>query len=465
MKKIEQVAAYIRVSTQEQKLHGISLDAQKMKLTKYADEHGMKIVGWYMDEGVSGRKLIKRRPELQRMIQDAEKGLFDRIIFIKLDRFFRSVAEYHECMKRISPILWTATEEDYDLTTANGRLLVNMKLTIAELEADQTSERIKIVNEYKVTTGQPLWGNHSLPMGLKIAVENGKKKVCADPDTAPIVVDIFDHYLTHQSKRKTVLYLKEKYGIAISHQTMTKLLKNKLLIGQFRNNPNYCDAVVEKELFDKVQVALAKNIRRPPSRRVYKFAGLLVCPCCGRKLVSGYNVQNINGKEYYYNTYRCPKNWIHKDCSFNKRVFENTIEKLLLAEIEHFFDGIKITSVEVLPQDDENITNEMVDAIQEEIDRLNYSWRTGKIKKVETYERDYAELTKRLEAAQKQADEIKDKDYSHIEEVLNSGWKEIYNALEDEYKQAFWRSFVDEIELDWMTAGKKYKKIKSIKFL
>ena len=89
----------------------------------------MKIVEWYVDEGVSARKLIRNRPELQRMIQDAEKGKFDRIIFIKLDRFFRSVAEYHECMKRISPVVWTTTEEEYDLTTANGRMLVNMKLS------------------------------------------------------------------------------------------------------------------------------------------------------------------------------------------------------------------------------------------------------------------------------------------------------------------------------------------------
>ena len=80
IKKIELVAAYIRVSSQEQKLHGLSLDAQKMKLQDYADKNNMKIVEWYMDEGVSGRKLIRKRPELQRMIQDAENGAFEKII-------------------------------------------------------------------------------------------------------------------------------------------------------------------------------------------------------------------------------------------------------------------------------------------------------------------------------------------------------------------------------------------------
>lgn len=125
---IEEVAAYVRVSTTEQKLHGISIESQKQKLAEYAEKNNMKIVEWYIDEGVSGRKPIAKRPELQRMVHDAQKGKFRRIIFIKLDRFFRSLSEYHECMKLIDPVIWTATEEKYDLSTANGRAFVNMKL-------------------------------------------------------------------------------------------------------------------------------------------------------------------------------------------------------------------------------------------------------------------------------------------------------------------------------------------------
>ena len=49
-KKVELVAAYVRVSHQEQKLHGLSLDAQKMKLKEYAEKNNMKIVEWYLDE-------------------------------------------------------------------------------------------------------------------------------------------------------------------------------------------------------------------------------------------------------------------------------------------------------------------------------------------------------------------------------------------------------------------------------
>ena len=162
---IEETAAYVRVSSQEQKLHGLSLDAQQQKLQEYAEAHNLKIVKWYMDEGVSARKKIAKRPELQRMIRDAQRGKFKRIIFIKLDRYFRSVQEYYACQAILDEagVTWTATEEKYDLSTANGRAFVNMKLTIAELESDTTGERIKIVNDYKVKSGLPLYGTRSMP--------------------------------------------------------------------------------------------------------------------------------------------------------------------------------------------------------------------------------------------------------------------------------------------------------------
>ena len=251
---VELVAAYVRVSSQEQKLHGLSLDAQKMKITEYAEEHNMRIVEWYVDEGVSGRKLIRKRPELQRMIQDAEQGKFSRILFIKLDRFFRSVAEYHECMKRIAPVVWTTTEEKYDLSTAQGRMLVNMKLTIAEMEADQTGERISIVNDYKVTTGQPLSG--SVPFCYKIVKDegSGRKKIVKDPETSYVMEDILEHFQTHQSIRKTVLYINAKYKLTMAYKTIAETLHNPIICGEYRDNPTYVsDPYIDRETFDRIQ--------------------------------------------------------------------------------------------------------------------------------------------------------------------------------------------------------------------
>ena len=465
MEKIEPVAAYIRVSTTEQKLHGLSLDAQKMKLKEYAKKHNMKIVAWYMDEGVSGRKLIRNRPELQRMINDAKKGNFERIIFIKLDRFFRSVAEYHECMKQIAPVVWSTTEEQYDLSTANGRMLVNMKLTIAEMEADQTGERIKIVNEYKVATGQPLFGNQ--PFGWMNATDEstGRKKVVKDPDEEPILEDVLQHFLTYQSKRKAITYLHSKYHVSMSQHAFGDLIANTMLYGMYRGNPNYCDAYIDKETFDKIQEIVKRNIKENTAEnRAYLFTGLIRCPHCGR-LLAGQMISTGRSevkKTYKYKAYRCPKHRASKACDFKKSIFEVTLEKMLLNNIEQYVKDAKIRVMEIAESNEEKVPKHNIEEINKEIERLNYSWRKGRIKTIEQYDKEYDELMEQLELAQSEQIETKSSDFEKIESILHSEWKDIYTALDDEHKRAFWRNIISSIEIEWKD---KIKRIVKVNFL
>lgn len=459
---VECVAAYVRVSHQEQKLHGLSLDAQKMKLNEYAKKHNMKIVEWYVDEGVSGRKLIRRRPELQRMIQDAEKGKFERIIFIKLDRFFRSVAEYHECMKRIAPVLWSTTEEEYDLTTANGRMLVNMKLTIAEMEADQTGERIDIVNEYKVTTGQPLTG--SMPFGFKIVIdkETGRKKIVKDPDESEILDDLIEYFMIHQNKKSTIVYAHSAHHVSISHDSLTRLLSNPMLKGAYRDNPNYCEAYVTPEVFDKLQEILKRNVRENTAEnRAYIFSGLIKCPECGGSLKGGIyvNYSRDKTKTYDYKKYRCGKHKKDGLCNYNKVINENVIEKMMLANIEQYLEDAKIRAAEVSESSKAKTPKHNVDEIHAQIDRLNYSWQTGKIRTVEQYEKDYGDLMAKLERAEAERGEVVVQDFSKIEAILQTGWKGIYNKLDDAHKRAFWRSFIRSIEVNWGTHHKEITRV------
>ena len=462
--RVEFVAAYVRVSTQEQKLHGLSLDAQKAKLTEYAEAHNMRIVEWYVDEGVSARKLIRKRPELQRMIQDAEQGKFERIIFIKLDRFFRSVAEYHECMKRISPVVWTTTEEKYDLSTAQGRMLVNMKLTIAEMEADMAGERVDLVNEYKVSTGQPLSG--SMPFGFKIVIDsnNGRKKIIKNPDEEEILNELIKHYMKHQSKKKTVVFASTAHNVAISHDSLTRLLTNTMLMGAYRDNPKYCEAYLTPEEFGKLQDVLNRNVKdNTAENRAYIFSGLIKCPECGCLLKGNIHVQR--GRDgvtmYRYKRYRCGKHRKDGACNFNKSISENVIEKMMLARIEGFMEEAKLASAKI---SDANVVkipqNETIEEIHEQIDRLNYSWQTGKIRKVEKYEADYAELMEKLEKAEAEMNEVPVKDFGKIEAILHSGWETIYSSLDDAYKRAFWRSFVKAIEVKWTTEKKEITDVK-----
>lgn len=432
-----------------------------MKLTEYAEKNNMKIVEWYVDEGVSGRKLIRKRPELQRMIQDAEKGKFERIIFIKLDRFFRSVAEYHECMKRISPVTWSTTEEEYDLTTANGRMLVNMKITIAEMEADQTGERIDIVNEYKLSTGQPLTG--SMPFGFMIAVDENtmRKKIVRDAEVEYIVRDIIDHYMQYQSKRKTLIYLHTKHHVSMSYNSLVKLLQNTMLYGAYRDNPSYCEAYISKEEYEKMQAISRRNVKENTTEnRAYMFTGLIICPVCGCRLAGGvHHVKNQSGKKYQYKKYRCPGNRTNNNCTFNKVVTESVFERMLVKNIADYVEDAKVRNTKISDADYTAPPKHNIDDIHDEIDRLNYSWQTGKIRKVESYEKQYAELMARLEEAERALVNVPVKDFSKIDAILHDGWQIIYSKLDDAHKRAFWRSFISSIEINWTTDKKEITRV------
>ncbi len=96
-----------------------------------------------------------------------------------------------------------------------------------------------------------------------------------------------------------------------------------------------------------------------------------------------------------------------------------------------------------------------IEEINGQIDRLNYSWQTGKIRKVEQYEKDYEELLEKLALAEAKTEEVPIKDFEKIETILHSGWKEIYNSLDDQHRQAFWRSFVRSIEINWTSEIKE----------
>ena len=456
---IEETAAYVRVSSQEQKLHGLSIEAQKQKLVEYAEKHNLKIVEWYMDEGVSATRPIAKRPELQRMVHDARKGRFKRIIFIKLERFFRSVAEYHACMKLIEPVIWTATEEKYDLSNANGRAFVNMKLTIAELEADTTGERIKIVNDYKVKSGMPLGGTRCMPFcyAVEPVSEDSKTKRVVKRNEE-IMNDLIAHVMVNKSIRGGMTYINNKYGLTLRYNAISNVLRNEMIYGSYKGNPNYCEPYVTKEMFDELQQIVERTPRTSTEEHPYIFTGLIRCPNCGGTLVGAVHVTTSKyGKKYRYYSYRCHKHKIHKQCDFTFLLFENSFEKLMLNRIEGIIEEQEIKNIEVSKKGSK-VSKYNVKELQTELDRLNYSWQKGRIKNVEEYDKKYDEIVAKIAEAESTVKE-KPKDFSHIKETLSGGWKTIYEALDNEHKRAFWRSFVKEIYIDWGASKKDIKDI------
>ena len=177
--KILRAALYIRVSSEEQVRHGYSLSSQRQRLNEYCKEKKYKIVDIYADEGKSARTKLRNRKELLRLVGDVKENKIDRIIFWRLDRWFRNIADYYKVQDILDKynVDWECTDEEYNTTTSNGRLHLNIKLSIAQNESDQTSDRIKFNFSRMIKNGNVIVGKQGMPLGYTVAGEKKQKRM------------------------------------------------------------------------------------------------------------------------------------------------------------------------------------------------------------------------------------------------------------------------------------------------
>ena len=182
-------ALYIRVSHDEQVLHGLSLEAQEATLKEYAQNKGYTIIDTYADEGITARKKLSNRKDLQRLLKDVQADKIDLILVTKLDRWFRNIKDYYEVQDILEAhnCNWKTVLEDYDTSTASGRLHINIMLSVNQDECDRTSERIKAVFEHKKQQGEVCSGR--VPDGYVIK----DKKLIIDEKQAQEIGDLFNH--------------------------------------------------------------------------------------------------------------------------------------------------------------------------------------------------------------------------------------------------------------------------------
>ena len=198
-------ALYIRVSTKEQELHGYSLSAQEDLLRSYAAQHGMTVFDLYADRGKSANKALNKRTELLRMLRDAESRKFDCIIFKDITRWSRNSKQFWAVQDRIDKagVYWIAVEQPHlETKTPTGKFMVSVVLGTAQLESDNTSQRIKFVMSNRVMQGGAINGSDKLPLGYRVDDSTGTKKVVKDEQTAPIVMDLFDHYRKNRNQHE-----------------------------------------------------------------------------------------------------------------------------------------------------------------------------------------------------------------------------------------------------------------------
>lgn len=439
--RIKRVAAYCRVSTDEQAKHGYSIQAQKDKLQNYIDNHAdMMLVDFYIDDGVSAVKVGKRLA-LQRLLQDVKDGKIDLILFTKLDRWGRSVGIYYQIQSVLDEhgVIWKAIDEDYEIETSAGKFKVNIMMSVAQQERDRCSERIKDVFDHKIKNGEVIVGNNSTPLGFK--VEN--KKLIHDPEDEEYVVDLINHYFTYRSLKKTMVYSLDKYGRQLEMCSLRKLLKNPLLYGSYRGNDDFCDPYITKEKFDELQSIIANNITGTRTGRVYIFSKMIKCPHCARFFSGTPHKTKISGHEYVYSYYRCSSSYaVNRECDYRKQLSERKFEIQLLYKLDHFMTEY-IVDCEVKSEEKAKSKKRSESAIRKEMDRLNDMYLKGRIS-VEIYDSKY----ERLEDELKDSAQSKIKPSDAVLGLQGVNLQELYGTFSDDEKSAFWHGLIKEIRID-----------------
>ncbi len=440
MKKVIRCALYDRVSTDMQAKEGLSLDAQRQALTEYALSHSYEIVGYYSDEGLTARKKMQNRKELQRLLNDVKADKIDLILVTKLDRWFRNIKDYHNTQSILEAhnCNWKTIFEEYDTTTSNGRFAINIMLSVNENECDRDSERIRSVFEYKKRNREHLNGKPAYGY-----TTDAEKHLIKDPKTQHIVEDVFKTYFSIYSKKGTIRRIKEIYGEdAPTMYQINRILSSETYAGIMFGIDDYCPAYITREQFFKIQQISDSKII-PHQTEPFIFSSLIKCPVCGRNMSGFVKRQKLkNGDVSEYKRYRCGAKFteFHNGACIS----ESVIEEYLLSNI-----------VSQLETDMMNMQNRVqrvshknkISAIRAEIDRLNLMFQKGRIKEA-YYEEEYNRLETLLKDCEPQQEIVSLESYKALSETFKSGWQEIYHKLDASHKKAFWKGIIKEIHVN-----------------
>jgi DNA invertase Pin-like site-specific DNA recombinase len=116
---------------------------QLAELREYIRNRKWKITGEYVDKGISGAS--DSRPELNRLMADANRRRFDVVAVWKFDRFARSVSHLLRALEtfRALGIEFVSLSENIDTSTPTGKMVFTVLASVSELERSLIGERVR----------------------------------------------------------------------------------------------------------------------------------------------------------------------------------------------------------------------------------------------------------------------------------------------------------------------------------
>ena len=487
-------AVYVRVSTDDQRDNGYSIDSQLRMIKEYCEKNDYSIVDVYNDAGHSGKDLM--RPEMQRLLADIKSKKIDKLIAIKVDRLTRNnydgfwllnYCEEHDV--KIELIL-----EPYDVSTANGEMIFGMNLVFGQRERKEIGARTKrAMEEMALEKIHP----SKAPYGYIRNKETGHLEI--DPIEAQVVKEIFGLCKQGKSTKSIATIMKDnnaylKQGKWASDRVY-KILTNSIYLGifeygKYKRKPqdilrveNYCEPIIDEITWNTTRNVLVKNKHSNYGEYIHLFSGLVKCPICGNIMSSSESFKYPNGKLKVYYHLRC-KNHNCKGFGlhYNTEKIENKLKRILeeltifilsmdneiitcnstksndVKEIEKAIEKLKLQEKRLVDlylssNLDVETINYKNDVIKKEIDKLN--------KKKISLDPDNSSQEYTVELIKK-LDCLEENDTLIFTNIKNIGFTFLYDLLSREAKRDMIHRLVSQIEI---TRDKNYNiEIKNIKF-
>ena len=372
---------YVRLSQEDMRAgESLSIEHQKLILTKYVREQGWNLVDTYVDDGFSGTDF--NRPSVQRLLSDAQTGRINLIICKDLSRFGRNYIEVGQYIDYIFPlhnIRFIALNDNVDTANRDSNAMEMMPVInlFNEWHASSTSKKIKAVNLANAKAGKYTCANAAY--GYTKA-DDEKHTPIIDPEAAEVVRRIFKLRSQGMSPRAIGDQLNaenipipsdyrcQKKGIVNTKYTrhlwtqvqIRQILDNPIYLGKLammrvtsvsyknhkkvRKDPSEWvvtedthEAIISQELWDKVREAekAVSHGKRDGKGVTQPLSGMLFCPDGGYKMKAAGRKRTLKSgeliRECYYN---CSSYVLHgKELCSTHYISQKQIEAVIIADI------------------------------------------------------------------------------------------------------------------------------------
>src|SRR5262249_18557101 len=320
---------YARVSSKEQEKEGFSIPAQLKLLRGYAAEQYFTVIQEFVDVETAkraGRTGFTAMVDFfKKQTQKTPEHSCSILLVEKTDRLYRNIRDW-------------VTLDDLDLeihlvkenivlsrdSRSSEKFIHGIKVLMAKNYIDNLSEETKKGMLQKAEQGiYPTFA----PLGYRNSVgTDGKKTIAPDPDTAPLVVRLFEWYASGNHSLKDVTKMARAAGLAfrksgtkVTKSTVHKILTNPIYYGDFawlgKRYQGVHHPLISQELFIRVQEVLTDkgNRRTRQQKHHWAFQGLVSCGHCG----CAFTAEVKKGRYVYYHCTghkgKCPEKYVREE--------------------------------------------------------------------------------------------------------------------------------------------------------